>query len=103
MVLAAMTRRQNCRGVDVKKGDAVCILLDECPCRIGWCPLHVPSQSLRAMPFEMDAIASSYIGGTAVSGGILASDKRCRRRLRDRVSLTNGMNLMGVDISYRTL
>lgn len=50
--------------------------------------------------FELDAIASSYIGGTAVSGGI--------GRVTNAIigafvimSLTNGMNLMGVDISYQ--
>jgi putative multiple sugar transport system permease protein len=50
--------------------------------------------------FEMDAIASAYIGGTAVSGGI--------GRVTNTIigvlvimSLTNGMNLMGVDISLQ--
>ena len=50
--------------------------------------------------FELDAIASSYIGGVAVSGGI--------GRVTNTIvgvlvimSLTNGMNLMQVDISYQ--
>ncbi len=50
--------------------------------------------------FEMDAIASSYIGGVAVSGGI----GRVTNTLIGALiimSLTNGMNLMGVDISYQ--
>lgn len=52
------------------------------------------------MGFELDAIASSYIGGVAVSGGI--------GRVTNTIigvliimSLTNGMNLMQVDISYQ--
>lgn len=50
--------------------------------------------------FELDAIASSYIGGTAVSGGI---GKVTNAIIGSLVimSLTNGMNLMGVDISYQ--
>jgi len=50
--------------------------------------------------FELDAIASSYIGGTAVSGGI---GKVTNAVIGAFVitSLTNGMNLMGVDISYQ--
>lgn len=50
--------------------------------------------------FEMDAIASSYIGGVAVSGGI---GKVTNTIIGAFVimSLTNGMNLMGVDVSYQ--
>lgn len=50
--------------------------------------------------FEMDAIASSYIGGTAVSGGV---GKVTNAIIGTFVimSLTNGMNLMMVDISYQ--
>ena len=50
--------------------------------------------------FELDAIASSYIGGTAVSGGI---GKVTNAIIGAFVimSLTNGMNLMGVDVSYQ--
>ena len=50
--------------------------------------------------FEMDAIASSYIGGTAVSGGV---GKVTNAIIGTFVimSLTNGMNLMKVDISYQ--
>ena len=50
--------------------------------------------------FELDAIASSYIGGVSVNGGI--------GRVTNTIigafvimSLTNGMNLMGIDISYQ--
>ena len=50
--------------------------------------------------FELDAIAASYIGGVSVSGGI--------GRVTNTIigafvimSLTNGMNLMGTDISYQ--
>lgn len=50
--------------------------------------------------FEMDAIASSYIGGTAVSGGIGKVTNTIIGTLVI-MSLTNGMNLMGVDISYQ--
>ena len=50
--------------------------------------------------FEMDAIASSYIGGTAVSGGV---GKVTNAIIGTFVimSLTNGMNLKSVDISYQ--
>lgn len=50
--------------------------------------------------FEMDAIASSYIGGVAVSGGIGRVTNTIIGALVI-MSLTNGMNLMGVDISYQ--
>lgn len=52
------------------------------------------------LAFEMDAIASSYIGGTAVSGGIGKVTNTIIGALVI-MSLTNGMNLMGVDISYQ--
>lgn len=50
--------------------------------------------------FELDAIASSYIGGVSVSGGI---GKVTNTIIGAFVimSLTNGMNLMGIDISYQ--
>ena len=50
--------------------------------------------------FEMDAIASSYIGGTAVSGGIGKVTNTIIGALVI-VSLTNCMNLMGIDVSYQ--
>ncbi len=50
--------------------------------------------------FELDAIASSYIGGVAVSGGIGRVTNTIIGTLVI-MSLTNGMNLMGVDISYQ--
>lgn len=50
--------------------------------------------------FEMDAIASSYIGGVAVSGGIGKVTNTIIGALVI-MSLTNGMNLMYVDISYQ--
>ncbi len=50
--------------------------------------------------FELDAIASSYIGGTAVSGGIGKVTNTIIGALVI-MSLTNGMNLMGVDVSYQ--
>ncbi len=50
--------------------------------------------------FEMDAIASSYIGGVAVSGGIGRVTNTIIGALVI-MSLTNGMNLMGVDVSYQ--
>ncbi len=52
------------------------------------------------LSFELDAIASSYIGGTAVSGGIGKVTNTIIGALVI-MSLTNGMNLMGVDISYQ--
>ncbi|MBQ9512341.1 MAG: sugar ABC transporter permease [Lachnospiraceae bacterium] len=50
--------------------------------------------------FELDAIASSYIGGVAVSGGIGRVTNTIIGSLVI-MSLTNGMNLMGVGISYQ--
>ena len=52
------------------------------------------------LAFEMDAIASSYIGGVAVSGGIGKVTNTIIGALII-MSLTNGMNLMGVDISFQ--
>lgn len=50
--------------------------------------------------FEVDAIASSYIGGVAVRGGIGKVTNTLIGALVI-MSLTNGMNLMGVDISWQ--
>ena len=50
--------------------------------------------------FEMDAIASSYIGGVAVSGGIGKVTNTIIGTLVI-MSLTNGMNLMNIDVSYQ--
>ena len=50
--------------------------------------------------FEMDAIASAYIGGTAVSGGVGKVTNTIIGALVI-MSLTYGMNLMGVDISMQ--
>jgi len=52
------------------------------------------------LAFEMDAIASSYIGGVAVSGGIGKVTNTIIGALVI-MSLTNGMNLMYIDISYQ--
>ncbi len=50
--------------------------------------------------FEMDAIASSYIGGVAVSGGVGRVTNTIVGALVI-MSLTNGMNLMQIDVSYQ--
>lgn len=50
--------------------------------------------------FEMDAIASSYIGGVAVSGGVGKVTNTIVGTLVI-TSLTNGLNLAGVDISWQ--
>ena len=55
---------------------------------------------MAGLGFELDAIASSYIGGVAVSGGIGRVTNTIVGALVI-MSLTNGMNLMGVDISYQ--
>lgn len=52
------------------------------------------------LAFELDAIASAYIGGTAVSGGIGKVTNTIIGALII-ITLTNGMNLMYVDISYQ--
>lgn len=50
--------------------------------------------------FELDAIASSYIGGVSVSGGVGRVTNTIIGALVI-MSLTNGMNLLGVDISFQ--
>lgn len=50
--------------------------------------------------FELDAIASSYIGGVSVNGGIGRVTNTIIGALVI-MSLTNGMNLMGVNVSYQ--
>ena len=52
------------------------------------------------LSFELDAIASSYIGGVSVSGGIGKVTNTIIGALII-MSLTNGMNLMGVDVSFQ--
>lgn len=50
--------------------------------------------------FELDAIAAAYVGGVSTSGGV---GKITGSLIGALVmsSLTSGMNLMGVDISYQ--
>ncbi|MCD6345177.1 MAG: sugar ABC transporter permease [Anaerolineae bacterium] len=50
--------------------------------------------------FEMDAIASAYIGGVSAAGGIGQVSGSLIGALV-YMSLTSGMNLMGVDIAYQ--
>lgn len=50
--------------------------------------------------FELDAIASSYIGGVSVSGGVGRVTNTIVGALVI-MSLTNGMNLLGVDVSFQ--
>jgi len=50
--------------------------------------------------FELDAIASSFIGGVSVNGGIGKVTNTIIGALII-MSLTNGMNLMGVDVSFQ--
>lgn len=50
--------------------------------------------------FELEAIASSYIGGVSVGGGVGKVTNTVIGALI-MTSLTNGMNLMGVDISFQ--
>lgn len=52
------------------------------------------------LAFEMDAIASSYIGGVAVAGGIGKVTNTIIGALVI-MSLTNGMNLMQIDVSFQ--
>lgn len=52
------------------------------------------------LAFEMDTIASAYIGGVAVSGGVGKVTNSIIGALVI-ISLTNGMNLLGVDISVQ--
>ena len=48
--------------------------------------------------FELDAIAAAFVGGVAVSGGVGKVTGSIIGALV-MASLTNGMNLMGIDIS----
>ena len=50
--------------------------------------------------FEMDAIAAAFVGGVAASGGVGKVSGSIIGALV-MASLTNGMNLIGVDISYQ--
>jgi len=50
--------------------------------------------------FEMDAIASAYIGGVSAAGGVGKITGSLIGALV-YMSLTSGMNLMGVDIAYQ--
>ena len=50
--------------------------------------------------FELDAIASCYIGGVSTSGGIGKVTNTIIGALVI-MSLTNGLNLMGVGIAYQ--
>ena len=50
--------------------------------------------------FELDAIASAYVGGVSTSGGIGKVTGSIVGAFV-MASLTNGMNLMGVDISWQ--
>ncbi len=50
--------------------------------------------------FELDAIAAAFVGGVAVSGGVGRVIGSIIGALV-MASLTNGMNLMGIDISYQ--
>jgi putative multiple sugar transport system permease protein len=48
--------------------------------------------------FEMDAIAAAYVGGVSASGGVGKVTGSIIGALV-MMSLTSGMNLMGIDIS----
>jgi putative multiple sugar transport system permease protein len=50
--------------------------------------------------FELDAIASAFVGGASASGGVGKVTGSVVGALV-MMSLTSGMNLMGVDISYQ--
>lgn len=50
--------------------------------------------------FELDAIAAAYVGGVSAAGGVGKVTGSIVGALV-MASLTNGMNLMGVDISYQ--
>lgn len=50
--------------------------------------------------FELDAIASAFVGGASATGGVGRVTGSIVGALV-MASLTNGMNLMGVDISYQ--
>jgi len=50
--------------------------------------------------FELDAIAAAFVGGVSASGGVGKVTGSIIGALV-MMSLTNGMNLMGIDISYQ--
>ena len=67
-----------------------------------WYTIHfaLASATPTRLGFELDAIASSYIGGVSVSGGVGRVTNTIIGALVI-MSLTNGMNLLGVDISFQ--
>jgi putative multiple sugar transport system permease protein len=50
--------------------------------------------------FELDAIAAAFVGGVSASGGVGKVTGSIIGALV-MMSLTSGMNLMGIDISYQ--
>ncbi|MES0362190.1 MAG: sugar ABC transporter permease, partial [Anaerolineales bacterium] len=50
--------------------------------------------------FELDAIAAAFVGGVSAAGGVGTVIGSLIGALV-MTSLTNGMNLMGIDISYQ--
>jgi putative multiple sugar transport system permease protein len=50
--------------------------------------------------FELDAIAAAYVGGVSAAGGVGKVVGSLIGALV-MISLTSGMNLMGIDISYQ--
>lgn len=52
------------------------------------------------MGFELDAIAAAYVGGVSAAGGVGKVTGSIIGALV-MASLSNGMNLMGVGISYQ--
>ncbi|MBU0703386.1 MAG: sugar ABC transporter permease, partial [Chloroflexi bacterium] len=50
--------------------------------------------------FELDAIAAAYVGGVSAAGGVGEVTGSLIGALV-MISLTSGMNLMGIDISYQ--
>ena len=50
--------------------------------------------------FELDAIAAAFVGGVSAAGGVGTVAGSLIGALV-MTSLTNGMNLMGIDISYQ--
>ena len=59
-----------------------------------------PATTTAGTLFELDAIAAAYVGGVSAAGGVGKVTGSIIGALV-MMSLTSGMNLMGVDISYQ--
>ena len=90
-------------GIDVKK--VTYFVFGSMGALAGLCGILFASRLRSATPtagnmFEMDAIAAAYVGGVSAAGGVGKITGSFIGALV-MISLTSGMNLMGLDISFQ--